>query len=293
MTDVETLAAAFEAHRERLVGVAHRMLGSAEEAEVAVQETWARLGRAPVAEIENLTGWLTTVVARVCLEALRSRGSRPEERRRGGHPGRAAVPEQAARPEHDAVLADAVGAALLLVLERLAPAERLSFVLLDLFAMPVDDVARVLGRTPTATGQLAGRARRQVQSPDRTLDAERVVQARVVEAFLTASAAGDREELEWLLHPDAVLHADTAAVSAGSTGEVHGAAEVAEAVASRVGAARPVLLDGFPAATRRVGGRPGVVLGFTVVDGRIAEIELLADPDVLAELDLGTGSEPA
>ena len=146
-------------------------------------------------------------------------------------------PSRRPATEHDAILSDAVGAALLLVLERLAPAERLPFVLLDLFAMPVDDVARVLGRTPTATGQLAGRARRQVQSPDRTLDAERVVQGRVVEAFLTASAAGDREELVWLLHPDAVLHADTAAVSAGSTGVVHGAAGSRRR--SRAGSGRP------------------------------------------------------
>ncbi len=190
---------------------------------------------------------------------------------------------------HD-VLADSVSDELVVVLRTLAPAERLAFVLHDVCAMPFDEVAGMLGRTPTAARQLASRARRRVQSPERTSEADRTVQKRVVDAFLTASAAGDLEELVWLLHQDAVLHADAASVEAGAPAEVLGAQAVAELFAIRARAALPATLDGFAAAVRTVGGEPGVVFGFTVLEGKIAEVELLADLDVLASLDLRTGS---
>ncbi|MDX6302836.1 MAG: hypothetical protein QOF53_4050 [Nocardioidaceae bacterium] len=291
--DDELLARRFEEHRDRLVAVAYRMLGSTGEADDAVQEAWIRLSRSDADEVRNLGGWLTTVVARVCLDMLRSRTSRREDAFESDRHETSVTAEEAGHPEHEALLADSVGMALLVVLETLAPAERLAFVLHDLFAVPFDEVARILGRTPTATRQLASRARRRVQSPDRTLDADRVVQGRVVEAFLAASRGGDLEELVWLLHPDAAVHADAAAVATGATAEVLGAQAVAETFVGRARAARPALLDGFAAAVWSTGGQPRVVFGFTVLDGKIAEIELIADPDVLAHLDLVPGSATA
>jgi DNA-directed RNA polymerase specialized sigma24 family protein len=258
--DDDQLAQQFEEHRDRLVSVARRVLGSDGGAEDAVQEAWVRLSRAEADDVAPGER-LTTVVAQVCLDILRTRTARPEQ------PARADV------------------------LDTLAPAERLAFVLHDGCAVPVDEVGRILGRTPTAAGQLAGRARRRVQSPERTLEADRTVQGRVVDAFLTATRAGDLEELVWLLHPDAELHADEAAVGSGASSLVRGAAAVAETFAGRARATRPALLDGFAAAVESVGGPPRVVYAFTVVDGRIAEIELLADPAVLPRLDLVLGSE--
>lgn len=215
------------------------------------------LSRTEAEAIESLGDRLPAAVARACRDHLRTRTT--DESRS-------------------------------LLLATLAPAERLAFVLHDLCAMPLDQVARVLGRTDTATRQLAGRARRRVQSPERTLDADRTVQSRVVEAFLTASRTGDVEELVWLLHPDSSLRADAAAVTGGAAAEAVGAQSVAEAFAERAGAARPALLDGFAAAVCAQDGRPEVVFGFTVLDGRVAEIEQLADVDVLPTLDLETGS---
>jgi len=266
------------------------MLGSASEADDAVQETWIRLSRSDAEQVRNLGGWLTTVVARVCLDMLRSRTARREDAFDTGEHAAAVTPEDAGHPEHEALLADSVGMALLVVLETLAPAERLAFVLHDMFAMPFDEIARILGRSPTATRQLASRARRRVQSPERTLEADRVVAGRVVDAFLAASRSGDLEELVWLLHPDAVIHADAAAVATGAQSEVRGAEAVAATFAGRARAAKPALLDGFPALVWSSGGQPRVVFGFTVVDGRIAEIELLADPEVLPGLDLQSRS---
>jgi len=284
--DDELLARQFEEHRSRLLAVAYRMLGSSAEADDAVQEAWIRLSRSDAEEVRNLGGWLTTVVARVCLDMLRSRTARREDALDIDRYEASVTAEDAGHPEHEAVLADSVGMALLVVLETLAPAERLAFVLHDMFAVPFEEVARILGRTPTATRQLASRARRRVQSPERTLDADRAVQERVVDAFLAASRGGDLEELVWLLHPDAAIHADAAAVAVGAAGEVLGAQAVAETFVGRARAARPALLDGFAAAVWTAGGQPRMVFGFTVVDGRIAEIELLADPEVLPRLDL-------
>jgi RNA polymerase sigma factor (sigma-70 family) len=288
VSDEDLLAERFEEHRTRLTAMAYRMLGSTGPADDAVQEAWIRLSRSEAENIENLGGWLTTVVTRVCLDMLRARTARREELVDIAHP--AVTQEDSGHPEHEAVLADAVSDALLVVLSTLAPAERLAFVLHDLFAMPFEEIARILGRTSTATRQLASRARRRVQSPERTLEADRTVQGRVVDAFLTASRTGDLEELVWLLHPDAVLRADGAAVGIGAVPQTTGARAVAETFAGRAQAARPATLDGFPAAVWTVRGRPKVVFGFTVVDGRIAEIELLADPEVLATLDVVAGS---
>ena len=278
------LAQRFEEHRPHLRAVALRMLGSTGDADDAVQEAWLRLSRSDTSDVANLGGWLTTVVGRVCLDMLRSRAARRE------HPGplpEATLDERGpGHPEHEAVLADSVGAALLVVLETLAPAERLAFVLHDLFGVPFDEVAGILGRTPTATRQLASRARRRVRSPALSLDDDRTAQRRVVDAFLAASRSGDFTALLELLHPDAVLHADGAAVAMGAEPELVGAAAVAETFRGRARGARPVDLDGFAAAVWSVGGAPRVVFGFTVEDGQIVEVELLADPEVVPRLDL-------
>jgi RNA polymerase sigma-70 factor (ECF subfamily) len=286
-TDAElVLAQQFEEHRPHLRAVALRMLGTTGEADDAVQEAWLRLSRSDTSDVTNLGGWLTTVVGRVCLDLLRSRTARRE--RTTDVLETVQDPSDAGHPEHEAVLADSVGAALVVVLETLAPAERLAFVLHDLFAVPFDEVAAILGRTPTATRQLASRARRRVRSPGATLGAERAAQRQVVEAFLAASREGDLAGLVALLHPDAAVRADGAAVAMGAEAEVVGVGAVAETFRGRARAARPGSLDGFAAAVWSVGGTPQVVFGFTVEDGLVREIELLADPDVLARLDLAT-----
>ena len=285
--DDDRLATSFEEHRPRLRGVAQRMLGSTQEADDAVQEAWLRLSRTDSATVDNLGGWLTTVVARVCLDMLRSRKARRETFADPSEAGGALPGDAGPRgPEQEAELADSVGAALLVVLETLAPAERLAFVLHDLFAVPFDEIAPVLGRTPTAARQLASRARRRVRSPGTSLDADRAAQRRVVEAFLAASRQGDFTALVALLHPDARVRADAAAVATGAAPEVLGAEAVAATFSGRATAARPALLDGFAGAVWSVGGRPRVVFGFTVEEGLVREIELLADPDLLGRLDL-------
>jgi DNA-directed RNA polymerase specialized sigma24 family protein len=281
----DDVAARLDAHRPHVTAVAHRVLGSRAGAEAAVLEAWRRLGphdvgRADVGEADEPESRLTTEVARVCLEVLRARGTEPSE------PGVAGAADHSADPGDGAVLSESLAEALVVVADTLSPAERVAFVLRDLYGTSYDEVARVLGRSETATRQLAGRARRRVQSPDRSLDAERTVQERVVEAFLAASRTGDLEEVAWLLHPGAVLRADPAEVAAGGAADVVGADAVAATFASRSRGVGSALLDGFAAAARSDDGLPQVVFGFTVVDGRIAELELLADPDVLARLDL-------
>jgi len=274
VSNEDALAAEFESHRARLRAVAYRMLGSVHEADDAVQEAWLRLHRTD--GIDNLGGWLTTVVGRVCLDMLRSRSSRREDELAEYD---ATVEVTASgHPEFEAELADSVGSALLVVLQSLAPAERLAFVLHDMFAVPFDDIATVIGRSPTATRQLASRARRRVQQPD--LPAESSDRA-VVDAFLEASRAGDFERLLELLDPNAEVRADAAAVQMGSEALVTGAHGVAETFAGRARGARPALLDGGAGAAWLRGGETKVAFGFTVVDGRIVEIELLADHDVL------------
>ena len=282
MDDRDWLAERFEAHRPHLRAVAYRMLGSAAEADDAVQEAWLRACRAGADEVDNLGGWLTTVVARVCLNQLRSRRSRPE----------APLDDQAAElvdggadPEAEAVLADAVGPALLVVLDTLSPAERLAFVLHDLFAVPFGEIAEILGRSEAAARQLASRARRRVQGAEAP-EGERARQRVVVEAFLAASRKGDFEALLRLLDPRVVARADAAAVAAGAEAEVRGARAVAGTFVGRARFARPALVEGAVGAVWAPGGRPRVVFAFTVSDGRVAEIRLLADPERLAELDL-------
>ncbi|MGH2756584.1 MAG: sigma-70 family RNA polymerase sigma factor [Actinomycetota bacterium] len=285
MSQDEWLAQRFEAHRPHLRSVAYRMLGSATEADDAVQEAWLRLSRADAGTVENLGGWLTTVVARVSLDVLRARKSR-REAPLDLHVPDPNLAQEPGNPEHEQLLADSVGVALQLVLDTLAPAERLAFVLHDLFAVPFDEIAQILGRTPTAVRQLASRARRRVQSPGTTLEGERAAHRRVVDAFLAASRNGEFEALVELLDPDAVIHADRVAVETGASSEVNGAAAVAETFSGRARAVRPALVDGFAGAVWSQGGQPKVVFAFTIEAEKIVEIELLADPEQLARLDL-------
>src|SRR5512133_2464128 len=285
MDEGDWLARRFEEHRGRLRAVAYRMLGSASEADDAVQEAWLRLSRADAGAVDNLGGWLTTVVARVCLNMLQARRSRREEPVGGGLPDPVAQRGDGDDPEQQALEAEGVGLALLVVLETLTPAERLAFVLHDLFAVPFEEIAPIVERSPAATRQLASRARRRVQgapAPDADLGCQRAV----VDAFLAASREGDFEALVALLDPEVVLRADPAAVRTGADAEVRGAAAVAGTFSGRARAARPALVDGVPGAVWAKGGQPRVVFGFTVRDGLIVEIDLLADPEHLARMDL-------
>ncbi|HEY4626161.1 MAG TPA: sigma-70 family RNA polymerase sigma factor [Blastococcus sp.] len=281
--DDEALAREFEEHRPHLRAVAHRMLGSLSEADDAVQEAWLRLHRSDVGGIDNLGGWLTTVVSRVCLDALRSRTSRREE------PwetlDRDPVSDEGTGPEHEALLADSVGPALLVVLDTLAPAERLSFVLHDMFAVPFDEIAAIVGRSSAAVRQMASRARRRVQGKD-VPEAGPGRHREIVSAFLSASRSGDFAALLSLLDPDVVLRADTAGVAMGAEAEVRGARAVARTFSGRARAARLALVDGEPGAVWAQDGTPRVVFAFTVTDGRVSEIELLADTELLGQLDL-------
>jgi len=277
VSDDDALAAEFETHRSRLQAVAYRMLGNTHEADDAVQETWLRLHRTD--GIDNLGGWLTTVVSRVCLDMLRSRTSKREDELTEAIAYDATVDGSSeGDPELEAELADSVERALHVVLQSLTPAERLAFVLHDLFAVPFDDIAAIIGRSPAATRQLASRARRRVQQPDAPRD---TADRQVVKAFLQASRNGDFEGLLALLDPGAVVLADAAAVQMGSQALVTGAQGVAETFVGRARAAKAADLDGAPGAAWQLHGETKVVFGFTVVDGLITEIELLADPDLL------------
>jgi RNA polymerase sigma factor (sigma-70 family) len=272
----------FEANRPRLRAVAYRMLGSSGEVDDAVQETWFRLNRSDAEGIENLSGWLTTVVARVCLDMLRARKSRREE------PMGPLTPEPIAEDERsrDAELADSVGAALLVVLETLAPAERLAFVLHDMFAVPFEEIATIVGRTPAAARQLASRARRRVQGvrPDPGADSGR--QRKIVEAFLAASRDGDFEGLLAVLDPDVVFRADEAVMRLGSEAEIRGATAVAAAFKGRAQAARPALADGSPALAVILGGQLRILLRLSFKEDRIVGVEAIADPERLRSFDL-------
>jgi RNA polymerase sigma factor (sigma-70 family) len=285
MHDGDWLARRFEAHRGHLRAVAYRMLGSSSEADDAVQEAWLRLSRSDTSAVDNLGGWLTTVVARVCLNMLQARTARREDPVGGDLPDAVATRREGDDPEQQALEADSVGIALLVVLDTLTPAERLAFVLHDLFAVPFEEIAPIVERSPAATRQLASRARRRLQGappPDADLARRRAV----VDAFLAASREGDFEALVALLDPGVVLRADRAAVRAGASTEVRGAAAVAGTFSGRARAARSALVDGVPGAVWAAGGRPRVVFGFTITDGRIVQIDLLADPDHLARLEL-------
>jgi RNA polymerase sigma factor (sigma-70 family) len=285
MDDRDWLARRFEAHRGHLRAVAYRMLGSTGEADDAVQEAWLRLSRSDSDAVDNLGGWLTTVVARVCLNMLQARSARREEPVGGDLPEPAAGRPGGDDPEQQALQAEGVGLALLVVLDTLTPAERLAFVLHDLFAVPFEEIAPIVERSPAAARQLASRARRRIQGAPPP-DADLARQRAVVDAFLAASREGDFDALVALLDPDVVLRADRAAVRTGASEEVRGAAAVATSFSGRARAARPALVDGAPGAVWAPGGRPRVVFGFTVTDGRIVRIDLLADPERLARLDL-------
>jgi RNA polymerase sigma factor (sigma-70 family) len=283
------LAEQFEANRTHLRAVAYRMLGSVSEADDAVQEAWLRLNRTEAKAIDNLGGWLTTVVARVCLDLLRSRKSRREEPFTPHLPEPIVSPEDGADPEHEALLADSVGLALLVVLETLSPPERLSFVLHDMFAVPFDEIAPLVDRTPDAARQLASRARRRVRGSVPVQDPDLDRQRKVVDAFLAAAREGDFEALVAVLDPDVVLRVDRGAFPRGASREVHGAGAVAQEVgrfAALAPSARPALVNGAAGFVVQRAGRPFAVAGFTVADGKVVEIDLLADPERLAELDL-------
>jgi RNA polymerase sigma factor (sigma-70 family) len=283
----DLVARRFEADRDTLRAVAHRVLGSASEAEDAVQETWLRLNRAGADGVDNLTGWLTTVVSRVCLDMLRSRKSRREEPLADGPPETAVreVGAGAPDPEREALLADAVGPALLVVLDALAPAERLAFVLHDMFAVPFDEIGVALGRSPAAARQLASRARRRVRGAEAP-EVDRARHRAVVAAFLAASRGGDFDALVDLLDPEVEARADAATVRSGAEALVRGADAVARTFAGRARAARPALIDGDPGLVWLHGGEPRVVFAFTVEDDRVVAIDMLSDPDELRHLDL-------
>jgi RNA polymerase sigma-70 factor, ECF subfamily len=293
MNEDEWLAERFEKHRTHLRAVAYRMVGSLSEADDAVQEAWLRVSRADTEDIENLRGWLTTVVARVCLNTLKSRQARREEPLDAHVPDPIVSPEEGVDPEHEALLADSVGLALLVVLDVLTPAERLAFVLHDMFAVPFDEIAPIVERSPAATRQLASRARRRVQAATPFPDADLRTQREVVDAFLTASREGDFEALIAILDPDVVLRADGGRVARSSV--VRGAWAVAEQslafARSRAGEARPAVVNGAAGVVWAARGRPFSVVGFTVRGGKIAAIDILADPTRLGRLDFQTTDE--
>ena len=286
MDDHDWLAQRFEEQRSHLRAVAFRMLGSSTEADDAVQESWLRLSRSDAGAIENLGGWLTTVVARVSLDMLRSHASRREEPV-DAEPLDPIGPEASSGdPEYEAVLADSLGPALLVVLGMLAPAERLAFVLHDMFAVPFEEIGAILGRSPNAAKQLASRARRRVRgsalNPTNNLTRER----ELVDAFLAASRSGNFEALVALLDPDVVLHADAAGVRLGSPSELVGAAAVAGTFSGRALAAQPALIDGTAGVVWAPGGQPKVVWEIAIVGHKIVHIYMIAATDTLADLDL-------
>jgi RNA polymerase sigma factor (sigma-70 family) len=282
MDEKKFLTEEFEANRARLRAVAYRVLGSPSEADDAVQETWLRLSRSDTSGVENFAGWLTTVVARICLDMLRSRKSRREEPM-GPH-----VPEPAAHDEHerDADMADTVGAALLVVLETLGPAERLAFVLHDMFAVPFEEIAPIVGRSPAAARQLASRARRRVQGTSAVADADLGRKRKIVEAFLAASRGGDFEGLLAVLDPDVVFRADDAAQRLGSLAEIRGAAGVAETFKGRAQAAKPALVDGALGVAVILGGQLRIALRLTFIGDKIAAVEAVADAARLSKFEL-------
>ena len=286
MTENNWLAEQFEAYRTHLRAVAYRMLGSTNEADDAVQEAWLRLSRTDTSGVENLAAWLTTVVGRVCLDMLRTRSSRREEPfaehgvesivdRRGQHD-----------PEQDVLLGDSVGIALLVVLETLAPAERVAFVLHDMFAVPFDEIAVIVDRSPDAARQLASRARRRIQGAGPVPSVDLARRRRIVDAFLAASRKGDFAALLSVLDPEVVARADPAAIQMGAAQEIRGAPAVADTFAGRARAAQPALINGAPGLVWLQHGEPRMAFGFTIVGDKIVGINLIADAESLGEFDL-------
>ena len=285
MNDRDALADRFEADRARLLAVARRLLGSELEAEDAVQEAWLRLERSDAEAVGNLSGWLTTVVSRVCLDRLRARRARPEQQM--DDDASAAASATDADPEREAVLADSIGSALLVVLERLSPGERVAFVLHDVFAMPFEDVAQVLDRSPEATRQLASRARRRVQGGGQaSSDLDLLRRRQLVEAFLAAARGGDFNGLLAVLDPDVALHPDQAALRMGSLRETRGAEAVATALAGGAQTARLALVDGLPALVWAPGGAIRGVIEFRVAAGRIVGLDVTGDAARIDELEI-------
>lgn len=294
MTDEreETLAERFEANRAHLRSVAYRMLGSLSEADDAVQEAWLRLSRADSSVVANLSGWLTTVTARVCLDMLRARAARREESLPLGEAEPTAGRVSESDPEVEALLADSVGLALLVVLERLSPAERLAFVLHDVFAVPFGEIAPIVGRSLEATRKLASRARRRVRGAPAAPAADLARQRAVVDAFLAAARQGDFDALLALLDPDVVLRDDRAASSGGTRTELRGVREVArKALTGGARAARPALVNGAVGVVVAPQGQLLLVLGFTISGERIAAIEVYTSPARLRQLDLALLSD--
>jgi len=279
----------FEANRPHLRAVAYRMLGSRTEAEDAVQETWLRLVRSDTSRVENLSGWLTTVTARICLDLLRTRKSRREEPLTIHVPEPIVVNEagNGTDPEQDALLVDSVGLALLVVLEKLNPAERLAFVLHDMFDVPFDDIAPILGRTAAATRQLASRARRRVQDASSTKEADLTRQRHVVDAFLTASRVGDLQALLAVLDPEALFRPDAVAAQMGSVSELRGRAAVAATFNGRAQAARAAIIDGAIGAVVVIAGQLRIALRFTLNENNlVTAVDAMADPERLRALDI-------
>jgi RNA polymerase sigma-70 factor (ECF subfamily) len=277
------LADRFEEHRTHLRAVAYRMLGSLAEADDAVQDTWLRISRADASQVENLGGWLTTIVARVCLNMLRSRNTRREQPLGVHIPDPVVSPEGTLQPDEEALLADSVGLALLVVLDALSPAERLAFVLHDMFELPFEEIAPMVGRTPAAARQLASRARRRVSGAELPApDPDLARQREVVDAFFLAARGGDFDALVALLDPEVVLRSDFGARRPGASRVVHGAAAVAgQALTAALPTAElhPALVNGAAGVVVTVRGRPFAVMGFTVADDRIVEIDAIADPE--------------
>jgi len=289
MADDDRLAALFEQHRAHLGRVAYRLLGSQSEADDAVQETWLRLSRSDRSDVANLRGWLTTVVGRVCLDVLRQRQSRREDSLEVRVPDPVVVYDDETDPEREVLLADSVGLALLVVLEQLQPAERLAFVLHDVFAVPFDEIGGMLDRTPEAARQLASRARRRVQGAAPSPDVDLAGQRRVVDAFFAASRSGDFEDLVAVLDPDVVLRSDGGVRNPQASTLLRGAENVARRAHSYRQNARwmrRAVVNGAPGAVVAPEGRLFAVMSFTVRGGRIVEIDVLADPDRLAALGI-------
>jgi len=290
MAEPDRLAESFEQNRTRLRAVAYRMLGSFAEADDAVQEAWLRLSRADAGGVDNLSAWLTTVVARVCLNVLRARNTRREEPVGVHVPDPVISRADGTNPEDEALLADSVGLALLVVLETLTPAERLAFVLHDMFDLPFDDIAPMVGRSPATARQLASRARRRVRGADvPATDRDLARQREVVDAFFAAAHGGDFDGLIAVLDPDVVLHSDGGTARPDASMVLRGAAEVARrtlAIASPAAPKHPVLVNGSAGVLITLAGQPVALMGFTVSLGRITEIDAIADPGRLGRLDL-------
>ena len=286
MDEYDWLAERFEAERSHLRAVAYRMLGSLPEAEDAVQESWLHLSRSDTSSIENLGGWLTTVLARICIDMLRARKSRREDSLDASVPEPGTFRESEVDPEQEALLADSVGIALLVVLDTLTPTERLAFVLHDIFAMPFDEIAPIVERSEAATRQLASRARRRVRGAATVKDADLAYQREVVDAFLAASREGKFDALLTMLDPDVVFRADRTLVSGGASGEVRGALAVAKQFSGRAKGARPALVNGSVGLVVDRRGRLFLVLRLTIKHGKIVEIDGIADPAHLRQLHL-------